>query len=72
MCSWSGRSSIYNSASLDGEVHYHFTCYGGMCSYKFDKFFKEAENKFDFQVQVNALHFLTTLIDEGILGLPVR
>lgn len=46
-----------------------FTAYGGMCSYKFDKFYQslDIENKFDMNVQANAIKWLNQMIDEGIL-----
>jgi hypothetical protein len=39
-----------------------------MCDYIFDEFYTETENKWDLQVQVNAIKYLNVLIDEGILG----
>ena len=41
----------------------------GMCNYIFDEFYKGTENKWDLQVQVNAIKYLNMLIDEEILGL---
>lgn len=52
-----------------GKVDYSFTCYEGMCDYKFTEFYKETENKFDLQVQVNALRYLNMLLDNKIVSL---
>ena len=55
----------------NGEVDYWFTSYGGMCGYTFDEFYKadEIENKWDMNVQVNAMRYLNMLLDEGIIEL---
>lgn len=50
-------------------IDFHFTCWQGMGSYTFDEFYKDTEDKYDFQVQVNAIKYLNMLIDEGVLGL---
>lgn len=54
----------------DNKVDCHFTSYGGMCGYNFDKFYTEGdyENDFDIGVQVNALRWLNMMIDAGILA----
>lgn len=54
----------------DGKVDCHFSCYEGMCHYLFNAFYKpsEIENKYDMQVQVNALRWLNKMIDDGILA----
>lgn len=52
-----------------GRIDYSFTCWEGMGSYIFDEFYKGTENKYDLQVQVNAIKYLNMLLDEGILGL---
>ena len=53
-------------------IKYRFTKDKGMTPYVFDDFYNPAtiDRVQDFGVQVNALRFLTDLIDEGILGLP--
>lgn len=53
----------------NGEVDYWFTSYGGMCGYTFDEFYKtdEIKNKWDMNVQVNAMRYLNMLLDEGIV-----
>ena len=40
-------------------------------SYTFDEFYKadSIENKWDMNVQVNAMRYLNTLLDEGIVEL---
>ena len=55
----------------NGEVDYWFTSYGGMCGYTFDEFYKtdEIENKWDMNVQVNAMRYLNMLLDEKIIEL---
>lgn len=55
----------------DNKVDFHFSCYGGMCAYKFDKFYdaNDYENDFDIGVQVNAIRWLNVMLDEKILGL---
>ena len=41
------------------------------CCYTFDEFYKtnEIENKWDMNVQVNAMRYLNMLLDEGIVEL---
>ena len=55
----------------NGKVDYHFTSREGMCRYIFDEFYKahEIENKWDMNVQVNAMRYLNMLLDEGIVEL---
>ena len=53
----------------DNKIDCNFSCWEGMGKYLFDEFYKETENKYDLQVQVNAIKYLNMLIDEGILGL---
>ena len=55
----------------NGEVDYHFYAGEGMCGYTFDEFYKsnEIENKWDMNVQVNAMRYLNMLLDEGIVEL---
>lgn len=53
------------------KIDCNFSCFEGMCSYNFEKFYDAStiENKWDMNVQVNAIKYLNMLIDEGILGL---
>lgn len=53
----------------NNRINCHFTAMEGMCNYIFDEFYKGTENKWDLQVQVNAIKYLNMLIDEGILEL---
>lgn len=55
----------------NGKVDYHFTSREGMCHYRFDKFYEaeSIENKWDMNVQVNAMRYLNMLLDEGIVEL---
>ena len=55
----------------NGEVDYWFSSYEGMCGYTFNEFYKadEIENKWDMNVQVNAMRYLNMLLDEGIVEL---
>ena len=57
----------------DNKVRFHFTADGGMCWYNFDEFYNyndgSIQNGYDAGVQVNAMRWLTMMIDEGILGL---
>lgn len=73
-CQSQGRYDDFNEFWIgfdeaNNKVDSHFTCCDGMCSYNFKEFYraKEIENKYDFQVQVNAIRYLNNLIDEGIL-----
>lgn len=56
---------------VDNTIKFWFSSYEGMCGYEFKKFydFEEIENKFDLNVQVNAIRWLNKMIDEKILGL---
>ena len=56
----------------DNTIDYNFSCYDGMCSYKFTEFYDidSIDNKFDLGVQINAILWINKLIDEGILALP--
>lgn len=56
---------------VDNTIMFWFSSYEGMCGYEFKKFydFEEIENKFDLNVQVNAIRWLNKMIDEKILGL---
>lgn len=55
----------------DNKVDCHFTSFGGMCGYIFDKFYdlNEIENKFDFYVQINTIKWLNEMIDKGVLAI---
>ena len=53
----------------DDTIDYRFSSYEGMCGYVFDEFYKieDIENKYDMNVQANAIKWLNMMIDEGIL-----
>ena len=55
-------------------IVHSFTCYDGMCHYNFDEFYSidSIGGVRDLNVQVNAISWLNTMIDEGILGLPME
>jgi len=55
----------------DNTVRCHFSSYGGMCGYNFNKFYspRSVQNDFDIRVQVNTIRWLNMMIDEKILGL---
>lgn len=63
-----------DAKSYAGKVRYHFSAYGGMCSYNFNKFFDytEIENEMDLEIQEKAMEKLNQLIDEGVLNLPIN
>lgn len=72
-CQIKGNYNDYNEFWIgfnekDNKIDCNFSCWNGMGNYKFDEFYKEIENKYDLQVQVNAIKYLNMLIDEGILG----
>lgn len=54
------------------KIDYHFSCCDGMCDYVFDEFYSPDSigSVRDLNVQVNAINWLNTLIDMGVLGLP--
>ena len=53
----------------NGKVDYHFSARDGMYYYYFKNFYdiNEIENKFDMNVQANALKYLNMLLDECIV-----
>ena len=55
----------------NNKIDCHFTSYGGMCHYRFNEFYKacDIENKYDMNVQVNAIRWLNEMIDKGILSI---
>ena len=58
--------------SYAGKVRFHFSSYGGMCSYNISRFLKpsEIENKDDLEIQVKFLKRINQLIDNGTFSLP--
>lgn len=65
---------IYDTEYYGRRFHCYCTAWGGMCSFKFEKFFKskDIENINDLNTQIKLLENLNTLIDEGILLLPEK
>lgn len=55
----------------NGKVRYDFSSREGMCHYNFDEFYKAdgIENKWDLNVQINAMRYLNMLLDEKIVEL---
>lgn len=53
----------------NGKVKYQFSSGEGMCKYNFPRFYSigSIENKWDMNVQVNAMRFLNKLLDEKII-----
>ena len=73
-CQLSGKYDDWNEFWIgfdekNNRIDCKFTCWEGMGSYIFDEFYKDTENKYDLQVQVNAIKYLNMLLDEGIVGL---
>lgn len=58
-----------DAPAYKNKFRFEFSTYGGMCSYKFKKFFDpaEIENEYDLQIQEKFLSKINFLIDEGIL-----
>ena len=53
-----------------GKFRVHLTSYGGMCSYKFNQFFREKDIQCDndLRIQEKFLGKINELIDLGILS----
>ena len=73
-CQSSGKYDDFNEFWIGfnettGKIDLHFTTWEGMGGYNFKEFYKDTENQYDLQVQVNAIRYLNMLIDEKILGL---
>lgn len=58
-----------DAKSYAGKIRLSCSSYGGMCSYKFKKFFdpKEIECEIDLEIQEKLLAKMNWLIDEGII-----
>lgn len=52
-------------------IEYYFSTWYGLGIYEFFNFFEQdsIENKYDFQIQYNALNYINTLLDNNILKL---
>lgn len=55
-----------------GKIRVTFSAYGGMCDYRFKKFYdpKDIENELDLRVQEMFLAVMNRLIDGGVFLLP--
>lgn len=55
-----------------GKFRVSFDCYGGMCSYKFEKFFQPQDIGYlnDLLIQERFLEKINELLDKGILEVP--
>lgn len=60
---------IYDKPYYNRRIHVRCSCYGGMCFYKFDKFFRyeDIEYENDLKTQEELLRIINHLIDERIL-----
>ena len=61
---------VYDKPKKDGSVKIalHFSCYSGMCNYKFDTFFdeKEMETEDDYRIQYRFIDVMNKLIEKGV------
>lgn len=59
-----------NAKTYAGKFRVHLTSYGGMCSYKFNQFFREKDIQCDndLRIQEKFLGKINELIDFGILS----
>ena len=59
-----------NAKTYAGKFRVHLTSYGGMCSYKFNQFFREKDIQCDndLRIQEKFLGKINELIDLGILS----
>lgn len=60
---------VYDKPYYNHRVHAHCNCWGGMGTYRFNKFYrdKDIEHENDLQTQEELLRTINMLIDEGIL-----
>lgn len=72
----SGETHFYGSGFWLGiydntdRVNIHFTAYGGMCNYIFNKFYSnDMECIADLEIQEMFLKVFNGLLDEGIIGI---
>lgn len=61
-----------DASAYKGKFRFYFSSHGGMCDYKFKKFFdfSEIENEYNLEIQEKFLSKINFLIDEGILLIP--
>lgn len=62
-------SSYYITFNKNNTIKVECTCFGGMCNYKFDEFFKkdDVKNEIDLQLQEGLLGVLNDLIDNNVI-----
>lgn len=60
--------------SYAGKIRMHCSAYGGMCDYKFKKFYNplEIDNEIDLEIQEKLLARINWMIDEGIISIEKR
>lgn len=73
-CNLGGKYDDYDEFWIgfnenNDRIDFNFTTWEGMGKYEFDKFYKDTENKYHLQVQVNAIKYLNMLINKGILSI---
>lgn len=63
---------IYGEDAKVKKLRVNCSAFGGMCSYKFQRFFerKEIESEIDLEIQEKLLAKINELIDKGILMIP--
>ena len=65
---------VYDKPKKNGDVKikYDFSCYSGMATYKFDKFFdeKDIENRDQYAIQYRFITKMNELIEKGVFILP--
>ena len=65
---------VYDKPKKNGKakIAVHFSCYSGMCSYTFDKFFdpSEIETEDDYNIQRMFITEMNRLIDLGVFIVP--
>lgn len=61
-----------DSKAYKGKFRFEFSTYGGMCGYRFEKFFQPAdiECENDLLIQERFLEKINELLDKGILEVP--
>ena len=66
---WIGIYDI-DAPHYAGKFRFSFETYGGMCTYRFNRFFdyREIENEWDLIIQEKFLSKINELLDNGILA----
>lgn len=60
-----------DAKAYKGKIRCNFSSYGGMCWYKFSKFFdyEQIKNEVDLEIQEKFIGTINQLIDDGVLGI---